>query len=232
MYEWTHITAETGRAAQFAPDLVEAGVSSGLIEGTTVITHNGWQAVEHLRPGDQVKTLASGMQTVRDIEVQALWTGFADCPEDLWPICLPAGLIGNRSEILVLPEQAVQVSSAAVASGVLVPALALASVPGVERVLPMGMIEVIRPVFDEDQVVICDQDALFYCPANWNPLHRVLQGEKTAAVQVMGLRQAETLLQGMTRAATFLDRPVVFPPELAVDGAVNHVDKPVLTQVA
>lgn len=164
--------AEMVAPAQNLQDPVLLGAGCGLVEGTHVATQNGWQPVETLRAGDDVLTFDGGMQRVTAVVRDELWGGIGPCPEALWPLMVPQGVIGNRHDMLVMPHQGVLIESDAIVDQwgdpfAVVPGAALEVLDGVEREDPYGTVEVALPVFEEDQMVFADHGALLFCQAHW-----------------------------------------------------------------
>ena len=89
--------------------------------GTAILTEAGETAVEAIRAGDAVVTVAEGRRTVRTVE----WTGErrVDCtrhprPEQVWPVRVRAGAFGEKiphRDLWLSPDHAVFVE------GVLIP---------------------------------------------------------------------------------------------------------------
>ncbi|SEO67735.1 Hint domain-containing protein [Salinihabitans flavidus] len=151
---------------------VPPGLGCGLIEGTQVATEGGWIAAETLRLGDRVLTFDGGLQEVLAVVHEELWCTIGPCPEACWPLLVPAGNIGNRNEILVLPHQGVLIETDRARDRwgdpfAVVPGAALAALPGVERLEPYGVVEVVKPVFAEDQMIFADHGALLFCQSYW-----------------------------------------------------------------
>ncbi len=234
MQEWTHETNtfDTGCLAEFGEAIVGTGTTSGLAEGCKVAVEGGWRLVEDLRPGDRVMTFDEGLQEVKAVERQCLWTGMSDCPEALWPVFLPAGLIGNDRELMVLPDQAVRLPEDNCDDpDLLVPAQALAGLPGVERVPPFATVEVVRPIFDCDQLVVTDGEALLYCPADWSPLYSALR-EDEPDYRIAGLGMAFQVVELAMNTSLFTDPPITFPANLVPGAPINQDNYPVQTKIA
>lgn len=146
------------------------------MSGTRVATAMGWRPVEAIAEGDKVLTFDAGLQTIHKISRIRLWSAEETCPRHFWPLEVPAGALGNRELMHVLPGQNVMIESDAAEDLYgdpfsLIPAEAVEGTNGVERVPPQGDIEVIVLHFAEDQIVFANNGALFFCPA----CHDVLQ---------------------------------------------------------
>ncbi|MEQ8255971.1 MAG: Hint domain-containing protein, partial [Roseovarius confluentis] len=86
-------------------------VKSGLISGTKVATGMGWRPVEAIAAGDKVLTFDGGLQTITKVSRVGLWSGQDHCPRQFWPLEVPAGALGNREVMRVLPGQNIMVES-------------------------------------------------------------------------------------------------------------------------
>ncbi|SFL34763.1 Hint domain-containing protein [Shimia haliotis] len=164
---WTDIAPQKGKVAP-----VYSGPGFGLLADTPVATPDGWVAVGELDAGDEVLTFDAGFQPlsamVREDRVRAgtRW------PETLRPVLVPAGALENREEVLMLPHQGILLEVEEVADRLgdpyaVIPAAALACIPGVERVSPQGAAEIVLPVFAEDHMVFAAGGMLTFCQAHW-----------------------------------------------------------------
>jgi len=161
----------TTSAFEGYPSGTEArGAGHGIVAGTLVATSMGWRPVEALTVGDEVMTFDGGLQRVTGMSRARLWNGEAGaCPRAMWPIRVPAGLMGNRRDLVLMPEETVVIESDAAEDiyndpFALMPALALTEMPGVERVCPQNEVEVVSISFEEDQVIFVEGSALIFCP--------------------------------------------------------------------
>ncbi|GAA0293985.1 Hint domain-containing protein [Rhodovulum strictum] len=163
-----------------------AGLASGFVAGTEIATTTGWRAVEALAPGDRVLTFDHGSQPVRAVQRGFLWRGWTPCPAPLWPLLVPAGVLGNSTPLTLLAEQSVLVESDLAEDlygdpFVLLPARYLEDALGIERVAPrLGMpVEVIVPLFDRPEIALANGAALVFCPARGEgetvPLNRLCE---------------------------------------------------------
>lgn len=145
-------------------------VKSGLISGTKVATGMGWRPVEAIAEGDNVLTFDGGLQAITKVSRIRLWSGQETCPRQFWPLEVPAGALGNREVMRVLPGQNIMVESDAAEDLYgdpfsLLPVEAIEGLYGVERTPPDSDVEVIVLHFAADQVVFAENGALFFCPA-------------------------------------------------------------------
>jgi hypothetical protein len=145
-------------------------LGTGLIAGTLVATDLGWQPVQDLRAGDRVVTFDNGMQVLHSVRVSSLWTAQAEAPRKLWPMQVPARALGNRTEMRLMPEQAVLIESdqAEELYGdpfLLVSAGTLEGYKGITRVPPQREVTVVTLQFQGDEVVYVNGTLLAHCPA-------------------------------------------------------------------
>ena len=156
------------------------GAMSGIIAGTRVATSMGWRDVGALQEGDMVLTFDGGLQPVTGLRRRPMWSGRGACPSAFWPLLIPAGALENAKAMLVLPRQGVMLESdvAEEVLGdpfVLVPAVALEGVRGIERSYPDDPVDVITLSFETDQVVFAEQGALLFCPASGDLVQTALE---------------------------------------------------------
>lgn len=160
-----------------------SGVMSGIIQGTKVATAVGWQRVEQLSVGDSVLTFDNGLRTVRAIRRTPLWQGLGPCPLKFRPLIVPAGLLGNQDDMILLPRQGVLIESdvAETRTGdpfALLRAEELEGFDGVARVEPKDSMEVFVIQFDNDEVVFTAHGALCVCPAAGDLIGSLFKVEK------------------------------------------------------
>ena len=89
---------------------------------------------------------------------------------DTWPLHVPAGALGNREDMYLMPGQAVLVESDTAEEVLgdpfaMIPAAALDGFRGISRVAPQERVEVVTLSFAQDEVVFANIGALFFCPA-------------------------------------------------------------------
>ncbi|MCA0203698.1 MAG: Hint domain-containing protein [Proteobacteria bacterium] len=147
-----------------------AGIAQGLIAGTLVATETGWQPVDDLQPGDRIVTFDHGMRPLRAVRISTLYTAAEAAPQRLWPLSIPAGVLGNRSALKVLPDQPVLIESdaAEVLYGdafLMLPVGVLDGYRGITRVPPAREMSVVALEFDNDEVVYVNGTLLAQCPA-------------------------------------------------------------------
>ncbi len=149
-------------------ETVDMGYAEGIASGTLIATDKGWRPVQMLAVGDMVLTFDNGGERVLEVSRRVLWRGQGVCPRALWPLAVPAGVLGNRRAMLLLPDQNVMIESdlAEVLFGdpfALLPAAALQGYFGITRVCPHGTIEVVAIRFAEDQVVYANGSGMLHC---------------------------------------------------------------------
>lgn len=149
------------------PEQVQAGdTRPGLLAGTRVATPEGWRAVETLCAGEAVLTFDGGAQLLRSVSRRLCPRPGEDGPQRL--LRLPAGLIGNRTPLTLLPGQEAMLESD-LAEAVwgdpfaLMRAAELTAVPGVEEMLSEEPVIAVTLGFDADEVVFTEGQALMHC---------------------------------------------------------------------
>ena len=148
-----------------------AEMTVGLVLGTLVGTQGGWRPVETLREGDKVMTFDSGLQAICETKHGLLCSPPMACPEPLWPLSVPRGVLGNDHAMTLLPEQPMLLESDAAEDiygdpFILVPGAALEGWLGIQRVLPADPVEVVALGFEKDQIIYVNGSALAFCPSH------------------------------------------------------------------
>lgn len=175
-------------------DMILSEVTTGLVAGTKVATQMGWRVVEAVAAGDQVLTFDGGLQTVVAVHRHVVWTQGGARDVDSWPLHVPAGALGNREDMSLLPQQAVLVESdtAEEVFGdpfAMIPAAALDGFRGIMRVAPAARLEIVTLEFAQDEVVFANIGALFLCPAQTD-----LLAAPSGSYQTLSLEQADMLV--------------------------------------
>lgn len=167
MFAWTNTTWEKTAESDAALPKLDARCT-GMIAGTKVATAAGWTGIETIQPGQQVLTFDGGLQTVTAVTRHIL---MADLDHlDSWPLTVPAGALGNRAEMQILPHQPVMIESdlAEQMTGdpfALIPASTLVEFRGISQDRPSEWVEVIQLHFAQDEIVFANVGALFLCRA-------------------------------------------------------------------
>lgn len=146
-----------------------AAVTEGIVAGTRVASAIGWRPAEAICAGDRVLTFDNGLQPV--VEVRRDWIP-ADrelAPRD-WPVVVPAGVLGNRVDLVLMPDQKVMIEADAAEAiqgdpFAVVAASALVGWRGIARVRPLEPVQVVTLVFAQDQVVYGSSALMLYCPS-------------------------------------------------------------------
>ena len=146
------------------------GLASGLTDGTLVATALGWRPANAIAIGDLVLTFDRGLQPVKAVTRGVQWDSELDCPMVLWPLNVPAGVLGNKQDMTLLPEQCVMVESDTADMLFadpfsLIVAADLEGFRGIHRIRPSRQIEVIQLHFDDDEVIFAENGALVFCPS-------------------------------------------------------------------
>jgi len=165
---WPDALAEAAplsHARQAPPALAE-----GLIAGTLVATDLGWQPVEDLHPGDRVVTFDNGLRPLKAVRTSTLYTAADRAPRSLWPMAVPAGALGNRQALHLLPGQNVLIESDAAETlfgqpFLMVAAGSLSGFRGLAPAVPAPVLPVVALEFADDEVVYASGTLLVHCPA-------------------------------------------------------------------
>ncbi len=175
----------------------------GLLSGTKIASNLGWRSVDAIEPGDQVLTFDHGMQVVAEVRRTVLFAEAVSVPAYLLPVTVPAGALGNRTDMRILPEQGVLVETEAAMDMhgdpfAVVPAASLIGFNGVHRVTTNGQIEVITLFFAQPQVIYAEGGALLFCPAAHLQLADMLD-PSSQPYDVLTLEEARELVASMHR---------------------------------
>jgi Hint domain len=129
--------------------------------GTRIDTPDGPRPVEALRPGDLISTLDNGSQPLRWIGRRWVSPPEMALREDLRPLRLEAGVLGNDRALLISPRHRVLLNDwrAQVYFGedqVLVPAQALLNGATVRQVVPLAGVTYLHLLFDRHEVILSE----------------------------------------------------------------------------
>ena len=141
-----------------------AQVSTGLVAGTLLETRDGWRAVETLGIGDAVQTLDGGLARILGLDRQTLREGAMASV-----IKIDGGHYDTCSDVALLPGQHLlldTLNDTAVngAPFAMISAAALLACPGARRQLVCTDIQVITPMFADEEVVYANSGILLHCP--------------------------------------------------------------------
>lgn len=142
--------------------------TTGMVAGTKVATGSGWNVIERIEVGQKVLTFDGGLQTVVAITRHMLVADTQDIAS--WPMFVPAGALGNLTDMTVLAHQSVMIESdtAEDLTGdpfALIPGTALIGFRGITQTRPTAWVEVIQLHFAQDEIVFANIGALFLCRA-------------------------------------------------------------------
>lgn len=154
----------TRSATAFSPiETLLAPVTTGLVAGTLLETSTGWRPIEALAVGDCVQTLDGGLARILHLTRRTLR------PEvETALLMLPGGQYDACSDLLLLPGQHLLIdtlddTTMDGAPFALIPALALAG-PNVRRHYAPTALEVVTPLFADEEVVYANTGVLLHCP--------------------------------------------------------------------
>lgn len=144
-------------------------VFDGLLAGTLVATETGWRPVETLAAGDRLVTFDRGNQPLVAVARSRLISRPSRLPVAARPLSVPAGALGNRRCMRLLPGQAVMIESdlAERLYGdpfALVPAAALDGWRGIARTPAEPEAEVVHLALARDAVIYAEGMVLIHCP--------------------------------------------------------------------
>lgn len=192
-------TQPTRRAVEMsgAYDGGLATLSHGLMAGTRVASNLGWRAIDALAVGDKVLTFDHGMQEITEIRRAHMWLDAPETAENMWPVVIPEGALGNREEMVLLPDQGVMIESDAAMDMhgdpfAVLTAHSLVGLRGIRRREPMHRVELIAVYFASDEVIYAEGGALIHCPRDMSTLDKFLEADSATYVVLSG-EEAEDL---------------------------------------
>jgi Hint domain len=162
MQDFSRQAAATATAV-FPHQRQVAPVTTGLIAGTLVETKSGWQPVETLTIGDAVQTLDGGLARILGLDRRSLR------PEpETTPLLIPGGSFDAYIDVLILPGQHLLLDTlddtATDAPFAMIPAVALHGRAGVTRRTTTDTLQIITPLFADEEVVYANSGVLLHCP--------------------------------------------------------------------
>lgn len=158
MQDLSRFTANPIQAQDLSP-LAAAHTAYGLVAGTRVETETGWRAIETLHIGESLYTLEGGLARIvamnrREVlpgePVVRITGGHFDACCDLW--LMPG-------QDLVLDTMGLSGAPYACLS-----AATLAACPGVMRTASPRRVEIVTPIFAEEEAVWAQSGVLLRCP--------------------------------------------------------------------
>lgn len=165
MQDFAKLTTEFAFVAPCRSMVIPAPVIGGIVAGTLVDAAKGWVAVETLRIGDKVQTLDGGLARIHALDRRTL------VPEaETSLIHVPGGTFDACSDLLLVPGQHLlldTLNDAALGGApyTLVPAIALTADRLVRRTFPDLTIEVITPLFADEEIIFCNSGVMLHCPS-------------------------------------------------------------------
>lgn len=182
-----------------AYDGVTQGARSGLMTGTRVATALGWRAVEAVSEGDLVLTFDAGLQRVTKVTRQVIWDADGPCPKRFRPLHVPAGALGNRGDLYLMPDQYVMVESDAGEELFgdpfsLLMSHTLEGMNGIEAISPDKGLEAIVLHFENEQVIFAESGVLFYCPTAYGLLSEAVSEHVGAPYKALQKDEADILV--------------------------------------
>lgn len=164
MQDFAKLTMDSALVTHRQPTVIPAPVIGGIVAGTLVEGARGWVAVETLRIGDKVQTLDGGLARVHALDRRSL----SQAAESAL-IHVPGGSYDACSDLMLVPGQHVLMDTLGdtafgSAPYALVPAVALTSDPLIRRRFPDLTVEVITPMFADEEIIFANSGVLLHCP--------------------------------------------------------------------
>ncbi len=164
MKDFTKAATEFVLVQPRLPAVTPSHVVTGIVAGTLVEATNGWRAIETLRIGDAIQTLDGGLARILGLDRRSL-TPSAETAL----IHVPGGCHDACSDILLVPGQHLLMDTLGDtacdgAPFVLLPAIALTSDAFARRHFPQVPVEVITPLFADEEVIYANSGVLLHCP--------------------------------------------------------------------
>jgi hypothetical protein len=191
MFAWKNTTWDGTNTDAALPKLDAR--TTGMVAGTKVATNAGWASVETIREGQQVLTFDGGLQTVIAVTRHSLMADTHDISS--WPLSVPAGALGNRADMTILPHQSVMIESDAAEDMTgdpfaLIPGASLAGFHGISQERPSEWVDVIQLHFAQDEIVFANIGALFLCRAQVD----LMSDAPATSYDVLSIEVAEDLI--------------------------------------
>ena len=195
MFAWMNSTWDTAERATLAAGALPKldTRTTGMVAGTKVATNAGWASVETIREGQQVLTFDGGLQTVIAVTRHVLMADTHNIAS--WPLSVPAGALGNREDMTILPHQSVMIESDAAEDMTgdpfaLIPGAALSGFRGITQERPSEWVEVIQLHFAQDEIVFANIGALFLCRAQAD----LMSDAPASSYDILSMDVAEDLI--------------------------------------
>jgi hypothetical protein len=133
------------------------------VAGTLVESRQGWCPVESLKVGESVQTLDGGLARILGLDRRQL----LPAPETAL-IHVPGGIHDACADLLLVPGQHVLIDTLDDAEigapFAMVPAMALTTDRLVRRMFPHRPVEIVTPLFADEEVVYANSGVLLHCP--------------------------------------------------------------------
>lgn len=176
---------ETARNRR-ALTIPSAPKGAGFAAHVRLATPMGWRPTHGLRAGDEVFTLDGGTQIIRDVLRQPVWSAAEPCPANLWPYLVPAGALGNTGALSLTQGQHVLFEEEAAlemfgAFLVAVPVTELEGYFGIQRIAPVGRLDLVFLIMDQNEVLMAEGGAMVLCPAGQPGGNRSAGGDPLGA---------------------------------------------------
>ncbi|MCF2872516.1 Hint domain-containing protein [Octadecabacter sp. G9-8] len=191
MFAWKNTAWDAAKNESALPKLDAR--TTGMVAGTKVATNAGWANVETIREGQQVLTFDGGLQTVIAVTRHPLMADTGEIAS--WPLFVPAGALGNRADMTILPHQSVMIESDAAEDMTgdpfaLIPGAALSGFRGITQMRASDWVEVIQLHFAQDEIVFANIGALFLCRAQAD----LMSDAPASSYDVLSIEVAEDLI--------------------------------------
>ncbi len=165
MQDFAELTTEFTLVSRLTPQVIPAPIIGGIVAGSLVEAASGWVRVETLRIGDKLQTLDGGLARIHALYRRTL-SPEAECSL----IHVPGGTYDACCDLMLVPGQHVLIdtlgdATLGLAPYTLVPAVALTSDPMIRRSFPDLKVEVITPLFADEEVIFVNSGVLLHCPS-------------------------------------------------------------------
>jgi hypothetical protein len=139
--------------------VVSSHTSFGLVAGTRVETAAGWRAIETLHIGESVYTLDGGLARIAAMNRREVLPG-----EPV--IRIAGGHFDACSDLFLMPGQDLLLDTMGLTDApyACLSAEVLAACPGVSRSATPRRVEVVTPIFAEEEAVWAQSGVLLRCP--------------------------------------------------------------------
>jgi hypothetical protein len=164
MQDITKLTTEFALVSPLRGGVIPAPVLGGIVAGTLVESETGWLPVENLRIGDKLQTLDGGLARVHGIDRRPLLQQAGAAL-----IRVPGGLYDACSDVMLVAGQHVLIDTLNDPDHpgpyALVPAGALICDPLVRQSFPDQDIDIITPLFADEEVIFANSGVMLHCPS-------------------------------------------------------------------